>query len=111
MHLIVGPNTGNLATGVQSASTLPYRLGFLDCRFVIPAAAAGNLARARRGLVGCQFGLVVATPAESRAAPGRELVDLGGPVIQTRIHSRLSLCRGTLDSCCARLVFDWLLNP
>src|ERR1700730_17850644 len=96
MRLMSRPNSRYVsATEERSASALPYRLGFLDGRFVIPAVAAGSLVHARRSLLGCRFGLVMATPAESRAAPGGELVDLCGPVIQTRIHSRLSLRQGT----------------
>ena len=40
----------------------------------------------RGGGVGCGPGLAIATSPESRAAPGRELVDLGRPLIHTRIH-------------------------
>jgi hypothetical protein len=36
------------------------------------------------------LGLIVATSTESRAAPGGELVDPGGSVIQTRIHLSIS---------------------
>ena len=46
---------------------------------------------------GCQaclpVDLVEATSAEGRATPGRELVDLGGALIQTRIHLSFSLRR------------------
>src|ERR1700689_5502144 len=66
------------------ASALPFRFGFLDRRLVVPAAAAIGLADLRA--IGAGLGLFVAPPAESRPAPGRELVNLGGPVIQTRIH-------------------------
>jgi hypothetical protein len=72
------------------ASAVLYRLGFLDRRFVVPGAANGNLVHARQSKVGDGLGLIVATPSESRAAPGRELVDPRGPLIQTRIHGNLS---------------------
>jgi hypothetical protein len=92
-HLIIAPKTGNAsASGVPSASALPYGLGFLDCCFVIPAAAAGSLVHARRGKIGGGIGLFVAASRESRAAPGWELVDLCGPLIQTRIHFVVSPC-------------------
>jgi hypothetical protein len=101
---------------LRSASTLPHRLGLLYRRLVIPAAAAGGFVHKWRALVGCGFGLVMATSAESRTAPGRELVDLGGPVIQTRIHCLLSLYRDALTGCAparSRLVteFDIVRAP
>jgi hypothetical protein len=72
--------------GVRLASTFPRGLGFLDRGLVVPAATAIDFVDARRGEVGDGFGLVIATSAESRSAPGRKLVDPGGPLIQTRIH-------------------------
>jgi hypothetical protein len=57
---------------------------------MIPAATAGRFVHPRRTLLDCGFGLVVPTSTESRAASGRELVDPGGPVIQTRIHLFIS---------------------
>lgn len=61
-------------------------LGLLDSRFVIPAVTAGNFADARRSEVDIALGFLGSTPADGRAAPDGELVDLGRPVIQTRIH-------------------------
>ena len=85
------PKTSNAsASSVRLASVLPHRLGLLDCRFVIPAAAARSFAHGRGSKIGSGLAFLVATLAESRATPGRELVDLCGPVIQTRIHYRLS---------------------
>jgi hypothetical protein len=43
----VAPEQRNApASEVLKASVLPHRLGFLDCRRVIPGVAAGDFARA-----------------------------------------------------------------
>jgi hypothetical protein len=34
------------ASGVLKASALPYRIGFLDCRFMIPGITVCNFAHA-----------------------------------------------------------------
>jgi hypothetical protein len=78
------------ASGLRLASTLPCRLGLLNRRFVIPRAAAHRFNHARRTLLDGRFWLVIAASTESCAAPGRELVDLGRSVIQTRIHLLIS---------------------
>ena len=78
------------------ASALPHRLGFLNCRLVIPGVTACHFAHARRSKIAGAPGLLVAASVGGRAAPGRELVDLCRSVIQTRIHYRLSLCRDPL---------------
>src|ERR1700677_535438 len=83
------PNSAS-ATRMRLASGLAHRLGFLDGRLVIPGAAEHRFADARSQLGRC-LGLVGAAHAEGRAASHRELVDLGGPVIQTGIHLGLSL--------------------
>jgi hypothetical protein len=70
---------------LRLALTLTPWLGLLNCRFVVPAVTA-RFANARRGEIGGCFGFFVTTPDDGRAAPGRELVDRRGPVIQTRIH-------------------------
>src|ERR1700722_6284233 len=87
------PSRGRHAPlNLRLASALPRRLGRGRClglpdRFlVVPAATAGCFVHAGRILVDRGFGLAVATPAESRTAPGRELIDRGGPLIQIRIH-------------------------
>src|SRR5580704_17736437 len=86
-HLTVVSRAENAAEpDLLIASTLPHRLRLLDRRFVVPAAAACSLVHGRRTLSGCGLGLIIATSAECRAAPGRELVDPGGSLIQTRIH-------------------------
>src|SRR4030095_5253663 len=89
-------NGGASATAGLMASALTHRLGFLDCRLVIPGVTACNFADARRSKIGGAPGLLVAASVSGRAAPDRELVDLCGPAIQTRIHYRLSLCRDPL---------------
>jgi len=68
------------------ASALPRRLGFIDSFLMIPAAAADGLIDRQRSLLSGGFGFAVVTAAESRAAPGRELIDLGGPVIEACVH-------------------------
>src|SRR3979411_1233628 len=88
---------------------LPHRLGLLDCRFVIPAAAARSFAHGRGSKIGSGLAFLVATLAESRAPPGRELVDLCGPVIRTRIHYRLSFVEAH-EHMLRLLVLHWLLN-
>jgi hypothetical protein len=55
---------------------------------MVPGAANSNFAHARGGKIGGGLGFVLVTSANARAAANRELVDLGGPVIQTRIHHR-----------------------
>jgi hypothetical protein len=83
------PNTGNpSATRVLTASALTHRVRLLDCRLMVPGAANSNFAHARGGKIGGGLGFVLVTSANARAAANRELVDLGGPVIQTRIHHR-----------------------
>src|SRR4051794_12211392 len=83
------------------------RLGFLDRRLVVPASAEiGVAGQHRRSDIG-GLGFAVATTSESRTAPGRELVDLGSSLIQTRIHHRL-LVPMREPSWCARLVLLWL---
>src|SRR5206468_5375565 len=101
-------NSNASAAGVLMASALPQRLGFLDCRLVIPGVTACNFAHARRSKIAGAAGVLVTASAGGRAAAGRELVDRCRSVIQTRIHCRLSLGRDSwrLDSCCARLVLD-----
>jgi len=59
--------------------------GVLNGGGVVPAAAAVREVDRLGGKLG-RLGLAVATSPESRTAPGRELVDLGRPLIQTRIH-------------------------
>src|ERR1700678_655252 len=86
------------------------RFGFLDRRFVIPVAAVDSCAGARGGKRGYAAGLLVTPPGERCATAGRELVDLCGPVIQTRIHFVISFCRSAINSWCARLVRGWLLE-
>src|SRR5580658_1057991 len=83
------------------ALMLPRLLGFLDCRRVIPAAAAVGF-DGRGGSLDIRLVISIAASAESRAAPGRELVDPGGPLIQARIHRRLlqgRLCRASKLRC------------
>jgi hypothetical protein len=47
MSFDVAPEPRNApASEVLKASVLPHRLGFLDCRRVIPGVAAGDFARA-----------------------------------------------------------------
>jgi hypothetical protein len=88
---------GNVsAAAVLMALALPHRLGFLDCRLVIPGVTACNFAHPRRNMIGGAPGLFVAASVSGRAASGWELVDLCRPVIQTRIHYRLSSCRDPL---------------
>jgi hypothetical protein len=71
---------------VLSASAVTLRLGVLDCSLVIPAVAAKGFVEARGGgKTGGTSGLAVATSAESGAAPGRELVDLGSSLSSTRV--------------------------
>jgi hypothetical protein len=70
------------------ASALPRRLGFVDRFLMIPAATADGLIHRQRAVVS-GFGLGVAAAAESRATPGRELIDLGRSVIQTCVHTTL----------------------
>src|SRR5262249_38683492 len=71
--------------GFASARTrLGLSLGLADGFLVIPAAAAHDLVDARRLRHG--FGLAMAAAAESRAAPGRELIDPGGPLTQICTH-------------------------
>jgi hypothetical protein len=79
------------ASGSHLTSTLTDRLGFLDGCFVVPTATARSFADAQWALIGSGLGFLVATSAESRPAPGGELVDLCGPVIETRIHRYLHL--------------------
>src|SRR2546421_3778550 len=87
------------------ASAFPQRLGlsFLNGRLVIPALAAGSLVEAVVAERARRLDLVVATSAEGRATPGRELIDLGGALIKTRVHFIL-LASKRLTSWCARLV-------
>ncbi len=43
----IAPEERNAAaSGVLKASALPHRLGFLDCRLVIPSVTACNFAHA-----------------------------------------------------------------
>src|SRR6202022_1959960 len=96
----IAPKTFASVSSLRLASALPLRLGFLDGFLVIPAAAAGGLVEAfREAIGGVGLGLLIATSAESRTAPGRELVDLRGPVIQTRIHCSSPCRRAALDQC------------
>ncbi len=82
---------GGPALHLRLALTIPRWLGFLDRRLMVPTATAVDFVDARRGEVGYGFGLIVATSAESRPAPGRELIDPGSrPLIQTRIHRLFS---------------------
>jgi hypothetical protein len=98
-----------MGSSLRLASPLMPRFGFLDGRFVIPAATACRFAGAQGAGIDGGLGLLVAMSAEGRTTPGRELVDLCGPVIQTRIHPYLLLA-WRFRSCCARLVRDWLLK-
>ena len=59
------------------ALAIPFRLGFIDGFLMVPAAAADRLVHGEREMIGGKAGLTVAAPPESRAAPDRELVDLG----------------------------------
>jgi hypothetical protein len=80
--------------GLQHASALTRRFRlfrFLYCSFVIPAAAAQSHIGGG-GIEACLC-VLMATRAESRAAPGRELVDPGGPMIQIRVHRYLHWSR------------------
>src|ERR1700677_4133350 len=104
--LDVAPNSAS-ATRMRLASGFAHRLGLLDGRLVIPGAAEHRFADARSQLGRC-LGLVGPVHAEGRAASDGELVDLGGPVIQTGIHLVSPWRRGALHGCCARLVLDWL---
>src|SRR6266702_1250848 len=79
-----------------SASAFPRRLGFVDRFLMIPAAAADGLVHRYRHVVVGGLGFAVAAAAESRAAPGRELIDLRGPVIQTCVHHNSPLSRNAL---------------
>jgi hypothetical protein len=56
---------GGASISKAPALAVLYRLGLLDGRFVIPGAANGNLAHARRSKVGHGLGLLVATTPES----------------------------------------------
>ena len=59
---------------------------------MIPAAAAHHFVNPR--LLDRRFGLAIGTTAESRTAPGRELIDPGGSLV--RIAHRLLLCARAL---------------
>ena len=76
-----------------SASALPRRLGFVDRFLMIPAATADGLVHRHRRLVAGGVCFAVTATAESRAAPGRKLIDLCGPVIQTGVHCNSPLSR------------------
>jgi hypothetical protein len=105
----IAPKTnGASAQDMRPASAVAPRLGLLDRLVVVPGAPNSNFAHARRSKVGYGLGILVAASPESRAAPGRELVDLGGPVIQTRIHRILSFVAAPW---CARLILDSLSIP
>src|SRR6185437_2095252 len=80
-----------MGAGLQaaSASMLPGLLGFLDRRLMVPAVAAIGVAGGRGGGLGNGLGCFIAASAESLPAPGRELVDPGGSLIQTRRHRHL----------------------
>jgi hypothetical protein len=69
------------------ASALPRRLGFVDRFLMIPAATADGLIHRHRPVVASGMDFAVATAAESRAAPGRELIDRGRPLIQACVHA------------------------
>jgi hypothetical protein len=71
-------------------SAIPFRLGFIDCFLMVPAATANRLVHGERGVVGGKAGLTIAAPPESRAAPDRELVDLCGSVTQSIVHHWVS---------------------
>jgi hypothetical protein len=74
---------------ISLASVVTSRLGILDGRCVVPAAAAVSEDDRRSGNVG--LGLAVTTSRQSRPAPGWELVDLGRSLIHTLIdHLSLS---------------------
>ena len=93
------------------ASAIPFRLGFIDCFLMVPAAAANRLVHGERGVVGGKAGLTVAAPPESRAAPDRELVDLCRSVTQSIVHHcGISRDRSAGPPWCARLVGLWLLE-
>ena len=95
--LEIAPKTSDaLASNVLAASVLTHRFGLLDRRIVIPGAANGDFAHARRSKLGRRLGLALATCADARATSGRELVDPCGSLIQTRIHRHLSLRRCAL---------------
>src|SRR5438552_2439660 len=80
------PHRGAPSSIRAVASALPRRLGFVDRFLMIPAAAADGLIDRQRPLLIGGFGFAVTSAAERRAAPGRELVDLGGSVIQACVH-------------------------
>jgi hypothetical protein len=66
----IAPKTSDaLASNAASASTLTHRLGFLDCRIVIPGVANSSLGHARGGKVGQRRCLVLATFLARSADP------------------------------------------
>src|SRR6185437_13193921 len=85
------PHAGDRApvSRLPLASMLPGLPGFLDRRLMIPTVAAIGFAGGRGGGLGNGLGCFIAASAESLPAPGRELVDPGGSLIQTRRHRHL----------------------
>jgi len=69
-------------------------VGVLNGRRVIPATAAVG----DRWCVSDGLGLAIVTTREGRPAASRELVDLGGALIHTRIHHVISPFVGALAS-------------
>jgi hypothetical protein len=81
--------TGKSSAPHPVATSVLARPFGLDRRFMIPTAAPGNFAEARRVEVDGCIGFFVARP-DGRARPDRELIDLCGSVMEARIHYRLS---------------------
>src|SRR6185312_9829043 len=76
-----------------ATSMLPRRLEgrvvFLDGLLVVPASAADHLVHAGGIAINRRFGLAVATTAETRTAPDRELIDLGRSLMESCTHTWL----------------------
>ena len=81
--------TGKSSAPHAVATSVFARPFGLDRRFMIPTAATGDFAEARRAEVDGCIGFFVARP-DGRARPDRELIDLCRSVMEARIHYRLS---------------------